>query len=38
MVRVDARENQDAYGKYESNTYRCKVSVDMIAVNEELSQ
>jgi hypothetical protein len=37
MVGVVARENQDAYGRYESNTFRCRISVDMHEVREEQS-
>jgi hypothetical protein len=36
-VGVVARENQDAYGRYESNTFRCRISVDMHEVRAEQS-
>jgi hypothetical protein len=29
MVGVVARENQDHYGKYETNTFKCKVNLDL---------
>ncbi len=38
MVGVVARENTEHYGKYDTNTFRCKVSVDMASVKEEQSQ
>ncbi len=37
MMKVVARENQDAYSRYESNTFRCHISVDMHYVREEQS-
>jgi hypothetical protein len=37
MAGVVARENLDAYGSYESNTFRCRISVDMHKVREEQS-
>jgi hypothetical protein len=35
MVGVVARENQDHYGKYETNTFKCKVNLDLQKINEE---
>jgi hypothetical protein len=35
---VVARENTEHYGKYDTNTFRCKVSVYMASVKEEQSQ
>lgn len=35
MVGVVARENQDHYGKYETNTYKCKVNLDTKAIDTE---
>ena len=37
MVGVVARENTEAYGKYDTNTFRCRISVDMRSVREEQS-
>ena len=38
MVGVVARENQDHYGRYETNTFKCKVNLDMQMINQEKSQ
>jgi hypothetical protein len=35
MVGVVARENQDQYGPYQSNTFRCKVTLDLQQIDEE---
>jgi len=35
MVGVVARENQDHYGKYETNTFKCKVNLDLNMINHE---
>ena len=37
MVGVVARENQDQYGPYQSNTFRCKVTMDLQQIEEEKS-
>lgn len=38
MVGVVARENQDHYGKYETNTFKCKVNLDLQLINQEKQQ
>jgi hypothetical protein len=38
IVGVVARENQDKYGPYQSNTFRCKVKLDLKQIDEEKSQ
>ena len=35
MVGVVARENQDHYGKYETNTFKCKVNLDLNMIAQE---
>jgi hypothetical protein len=35
LVGVVARENQDQYGPYQSNTFRCKVTLDLAQIDEE---
>jgi TraM recognition site of TraD and TraG/YWFCY protein len=35
LVGVVARENQDQYGPYQSNTFRCKVTLDLKQIDEE---
>jgi hypothetical protein len=35
MVGVVARENQDHYSKYETNTFKCKVNLDLNIINQE---
>jgi hypothetical protein len=35
MVGVVARENQDHYGKYETNTFKCKVNLDIAKIEKE---
>lgn len=35
MVGVVARENQDHYGKYETNTFKCKVNLDLQQIAQE---
>jgi hypothetical protein len=35
MVGVVARENQDQYGKYETNTFKCKVNLDLNKIAQE---
>jgi type IV secretory pathway TraG/TraD family ATPase VirD4 len=38
MVGVIARENQDQYGKYKSNTFKCKVNLNTQMINHEKNQ
>jgi hypothetical protein len=38
MVGVVARENQDQYGKYETNTFKCKVNLDLRIIAQEKHQ
>ncbi len=35
VVGIVSRDNDDTYGKYEANTFRCKVSLDITAINKE---
>ena len=35
VVGIVSRDNQDTYGKYEANTFRCKVTLDLKAIDEE---
>ena len=35
MVGVVARENQDHYSKYETNTFKCKVNLNLQEINNE---
>jgi hypothetical protein len=35
LVGVVARENQDQYGPYQSNTFRCKVTLDLAQIDVE---
>jgi hypothetical protein len=35
VVGIVSRDNQEAYRKYEANTFRCKVSLDLKAIEEE---